>query len=413
YLVSGVASLLGALGAVAVHPTGFLGFFYHPHMLAVVHLVTLGWVGGSVLGSIHLVGPLALRMPLRAARGDHAAFLVFALGVLGMASHFWLDSPRGMVYGAAAVSLVFARAALRILPRLRRSPLPWATKLPVALSFVNVVAAAGLGIALAVNKVTPFLPVRHLEGVFAHAHLAALGFATMIVVGAGARVLPMMLPSAMPSGRGIVTSALLLQAGTLGLVVAFFREGRGTRIAGLVAAVGVAVFLGEIVGMLCRPRRAPPDRPWPDTGAALSLLAIGYLAVATLLGLWLAHCSTPETALPLVPVYGALGLLGFLAQLIVGVQQRLLPMAAWLRGYARGGYAEMPPSLQAASNRPLQLVALAAWALGVPLLAGGLAVEGAAALRWGAALLFLGTLTHAASLGLTVRRLVAAPGKRT
>src|SRR6476660_5745918 len=90
------ACLAAAFAATALDPRGVAGFFYHPRMLAVVHLVTLGWIGGSVLGSIHIVGPLALRMPLRATRGDLAGFAAFAVGMLGMVSHFWLDTPNGM-----------------------------------------------------------------------------------------------------------------------------------------------------------------------------------------------------------------------------------------------------------------------------------------------------------------------------
>ena len=100
YLATGLASLAAAFAVVAADPAGVAGFFYHPRMLAVVHLVTLGWIGGSVLGSIHIVGPLALRMPLRATRGDLAGFAAFAVGMLGMVSHFWLDTPNGMAWSS-------------------------------------------------------------------------------------------------------------------------------------------------------------------------------------------------------------------------------------------------------------------------------------------------------------------------
>ena len=33
-----------ALAALVFAPTSLVGFFYHPRMLAVVHLVTLGWI---------------------------------------------------------------------------------------------------------------------------------------------------------------------------------------------------------------------------------------------------------------------------------------------------------------------------------------------------------------------------------
>ena len=135
-----------------------------------------------MLGSIHIVGPLALRMPLRSTRGDLAGFAAFAVGMLGMVSHFWLDTPNGMAWSAGLASLAFLRATLRVLPRLARAPIPTVVKVPVGLAFANVVLAAALGVLLAVNKLAAFLPVSHLQAVLAHAHLAGLGFGTLVVI---------------------------------------------------------------------------------------------------------------------------------------------------------------------------------------------------------------------------------------
>src|SRR6185503_7843074 len=68
-LYFGVAhvALALAFAAVAADPRGVSGFFYHARMLAVVHLVTLGWITASILGSLYLVGPIALRAEFPAA----------------------------------------------------------------------------------------------------------------------------------------------------------------------------------------------------------------------------------------------------------------------------------------------------------------------------------------------------------
>jgi hypothetical protein len=374
-------------------------------MVAIVHLVTLGWIGASVLGSIHIVGPLALRMPLRATRGDYAGFACFAVGVLGMVSHFWLDSPRGMVWSAGLATGAFLGAAARVLPRLSRAPLPTAVKVPVALAFVNVGLAAGLGVVLGLNKVSPFLPVHHLQAVYAHAHLAGLGFATMIVMGAAYRLLPMMLPAAMIGGQGPLLSATLVQIGTLGLVASFFLDGLGQRASALLAAAGVLVFLFHVGTMIGRPRPAPPERPRPDFPVIQALMALANLALTTVIGLVLALSPTHDAASPLALAYGALALVGFLGQMVVAVQQRLLPLAAWLWAYAGSGYRETPPSLHAAPGRLLPGVVAAGWGLGAPLLAAALAFEWLPGLRVAALLLLGGTVIHGVGLARTLRRL--------
>jgi len=405
YLGTGLLSLIVAFGTVAADPAGIAGFFYHPRMLAVVHLLTLGWIGASVLGSIHIVGPLALRMPLRATWGDYVRFVAFAVGVLGMVSHFWLDSPRGMVWSAGLATLAFLSAAARVLPRLRRAPIPDAVKAPVALAFLNVVLAASLGVVIGLNKVSPFLPVHHLQAVLAHAHLAALGFATMLVMGVSYRLLPMMLPAAMIAGRGPLLSAWLVEVGVLGLTASFFLDGLGRRPSAALAVAGIAVFLWHVVTMLRHPRPAPPERPRPDLPVTQALVALLCLALTALLGLALAVAPTLDAASPVALAYGALGLVGFMAQMVVAVQQRLLPLAAWLWAYAGADYMKTPPSLHAAPGRLFPALTTVGWVLGAPLLAVALALEWLSGLRTGALLLLLGTLAHGLGLLRTLQRL--------
>ena len=135
YFAFAHVSLAAAFAATALDPRGVGGFFYHPRMLAVTHLVTLGWISASILGSIYIVGPLALRMPMPATRMDYAAFAAFAIGVLGMTSHFWIDSPAGMAWAAGLVALSFVHVPARALSRLRAAPVPPEVRLPVALAF--------------------------------------------------------------------------------------------------------------------------------------------------------------------------------------------------------------------------------------------------------------------------------------
>lgn len=56
--------LVAGLGSLALNPVAAAGFFRQPLTLAATHLLTLGWIGGSILGSLYIVGPLALRTPI-------------------------------------------------------------------------------------------------------------------------------------------------------------------------------------------------------------------------------------------------------------------------------------------------------------------------------------------------------------
>jgi hypothetical protein len=74
-------------------------------------------------------------------------------------------------------------------------------------------------------------------------------------------------------------------------------------------------------------------------------------------------------------VYGVLGLVGFLAQMVIGVNARLLPLFSWLTAYAGDAFRTVPPSPHAMPSRALQTWTLALWSAGVPLLAAGLSLD--------------------------------------
>ena len=411
YLAFAHACLATAMAALALTPTSLVGFFYHPRMLAVVHLVTLGWISASILGSIYIVGPLALRMPLPARRADYAAFGAFAIGVLGMASHFWLDLPAGMAWGAGLAAAAMTYVAVWGLANLWAAPVPFEAQLPVSLALANMIAAAGLGALLAVDKVTPILSVNHLDAVFAHAHLAVLGWGAMMVIGAGYRILPMILPAAMPRGASALMGPVLLEAGIVGLVAAFFAGGRGLPFAGTLAVLGIGSFLSRVSWMLRHPRPAPAELPRPDWGVGHALQALVYLVAACAIGMYLSVAERSDTTLALASAYGAVALLGFLSQIIVGVEARLLPLFGWLWGFADRDYKENPPSLHRAPLRSMQALALLLWTIGVPLLALGLASERTEIVRTGAGALFVAVVTGLSNAVVILVRLWRRPAR--
>jgi hypothetical protein len=273
------------------------------------------------------------------------------------------------------------------------------------LAFVNVLAAAALGVLLAINKVAPFLPATQLDAVLAHAHLAAIGWGAMLVFGVGYRMLPMLLPAAMPRGRWAYASTWMLEAGLAWLMVGFLRGGRGLWPAALLIAAGIAAFFSRVAWMLRNRKPAPTALRRPDWGVAHAMAAFVALAAATGLGIALAAAERSDATLAAAPAYGALGLVGFLSQVVAGVEGRMLPLFAWLWGFADRGHAELPPSLHGAPPRPLQAAAFVLWLVGVPALAVGLWRESVGLIGGGAAALLAAVLASAVTAAVMLRRL--------
>jgi len=141
------------------------------------------------------------------------------------------------------------------------------------------------------------------------------------------------------------------------------------------------------------------------------LQALAYLVLAGVFGMGLAVLPPSEATLRLAFVYGVCGLLGFLCQLILGIEARLLPLAAWLHGFAGSAYRELPPSLHTAMPLAGPAAAFALWTLGVPALACGLGQDLSAWVRVGAGALALAVIVVAASGVRALLRLRAPLGR--
>lgn len=403
YFAFAHAGLGAAFLALVVDPGVPGGFFYHPRMVALVHLLTLAWLSGSILGSFHIVGPLALRLPMPVGRADWAAFASFALGTTAMVAHFWLGTYDAMVAAALLVTAAFAWVALRVWRGLPGAVAPWPVTLHVALAFVNILAAAGLGMIIGLDKSRGFLGISPLAATYAHAHLAAIGWAAMMVVGLSYRLIPMMLPAAMPSGWPLAVSAVLIEAGLAVIVYALLAGSGWLPLGGVLVLLGLASFVTQIRRALKHRMPRPPALPRRDWSTWQTHVALLWLLVATGLGIALSIGVPGEWRTTLSWWYGGAGLLGFLAQIVVGMQGRIVPLYAWYRAFAaRSG---VPPE-RGANTLPSAAFArtiLIAWTIGVPGLIWAITAENQPAIALTASVMFAGVAANAAYLTHLVR----------
>jgi hypothetical protein len=375
YIVTAHVSLALAFLATSWNPYAIAGFFYHARMVAIVHLVTIGWIAMSILGNVYVVLPMAFGVPFPARWADYAAFAFVAIGLVGMVAHFWIVEFGGMAWSAATAACGIAYVAARVAATVRHAKVPGAVKLHIYFASANVLAAATAGVLLGFDKVHSFLPGYVLSNVFAHAHLAAIGWVCMMIMGFGYRLLPMALPASMPSGRTIMLSAVLVETGIIGLFwTLLIRSAWAPFFAGLVVA-GFGAFAVHVFWMLEEPKRPPHGRPRPDM-APVHIAAAGvWLGAACTSGLMLTVLPMSDATLRLALLYGTFGLVGCLAQIIVGFEQRILPIAA--------GYWGLKP----VAGPLRRAVAAGLWLFGVPALAGGFFLNAPQLLGTGSTLL--------------------------
>ena len=304
-----------------------------------MHLITLGCIATTCIGVFPVVLHLAMGSKVRADWRDWFLLVSVQLAATGVASHMALGTYSGVQWSALLLLVALLLQLPRFVLPVLTAKVPFAARLGNLLAWTNLLLAVCLGGALALQHSHTILPSDPLFAVFAHAHLALGGFAGTLVAAVGLRLLPMFLPALPPP-------SWLALCAVLGLGGGGFVSGLGALLSGWLdiglwlLASGAFAWLATVVVMLVRRRPpAPSSLPTMLPAHVLGLCAVLCFAASVLLG---ATLHLHWLAADWWSTYGALLLIGGFGSLVLGVGQRVWPLAK--RMHAGHGNAHQMPS---------------------------------------------------------------------
>jgi len=393
-----MAATAFVLAALALPGLGvaLAGHYYHPRLLALTHVVTLGWITLAIMGASYQLIPVVIERPLFSERLARWQLPGLAAGILGMVSHFWIGRWDGLTWAAALVGAGVLTHVINVALSVRRLARWSFTARGVALALGGLVLTVAFGVTLAITHGSRVFPGGLLGAVHAHFHLALLGWIAPMIVAVAARVYPMFLLAPEPGGWGAS-----IQLGGLGLGVPAVTAGLALGQPALVVpgAVAVVVALGvhvRWVSGFARRRK----RPTLDWGLRFVLTGTACLVLSGVLGLALALGvgSGPRAAL----AYAVLALGGWVSLTIVGMMLKIVPFLAWYRVYAPRAGREPVPTLAQLSWPAAERLAYGLLTVGTLALAATVAAGEPAAIAVAGTIVCIGALVFAAALGRTL-----------
>ncbi len=389
YLISGQIGLFLALTLALFHAEELLDFYYQGRLLAITHLITLGWITTTIMGASFLVAPLIFSTPLYSERLGRWQFPPLVIGIAIMVVHFWTGHYRGLAAGAIlvlAATILFLVNLWLTLRRISRKDvaLPY---LGAALTYLA--ATVILGNLMALDKIFDVLGGQVLATIQGHAHLAALGWVSLMILGVGHRMIPLLTALTAEEEKRSRRRFWLLNAGIIGLFLSLVTRSRWM----VPFSMVVVLAFGSAVWRLTRPWREG-KRPRLDWSTRHVLAAFGCLGVAIVLGLTLASGLLADEALAarVAVVYAFLGLIGWITFMIIGMSYRVIPLLVWLHRYSPIVHDEPVPRVGELYSERLQVWSFLLLIPGVVLAAGSLLLESVTGLRAGLLLLGGGVL---------------------
>jgi hypothetical protein len=406
YLATAATAFVAAALALPGLGGALAGHYYHPRLLALTHVVTLGWITLAIMGASYQLIPVVIERPLWSERLARWQLPWLAAGVIGMVSHFWIGTWDGLTWAAALVGAGILSHAINVGLSLRGLTGWPFTARGVALALGGLALTMAFGVTLAITHGSPVFPGGVLGAVHAHFHLALLGWIAPMIVAVAARVYPMFLLAPEPSGSGA-----WLQLGGLGLGVPAVTVGlvSGQPALVLPGAVAVAVALAVHVTWVAGFARRR-KRPTLDWGLRFVLTGTGCLVLAGALGLWLAFGVGPGPRAALA--YAVLALGGWVSLTIVGMMLKIVPFLVWYRVYAPRAGREPVPTLAQLAWPPAERLAYGCLTGGVLALAGAVVAATPAAIEAAGLAVAVGALAFAAALGRTLLHLLPGAASR-
>ncbi len=402
YWIAAQVSFLAVLFWAPFGTIGLRGSYYQGHTLAITHLLALGWITMTTMGASFQLVPVALETTLYSERMARWQFWFMLLGTVTMILHFWTLRFQGVMAGAGLIVvavLLYTINLGRTLWQLDRWDIV-ARHVVAALAYL--LATAILGSLMAVNRVVVILGGDTVRLITAHAHLAGLGWVSMMILGVGYKLIPMFSLGELDDDWITRWEFWLLNIGLVGLVAAALTARTPSLPFAVVIVAAIDLFLWKIFGALRESRR-----PRLDSGLWHAVSALIYLAIVGFIGLWLASGwgLSPRTSSRLAFGYAVLALLGWMSVMIIGMTYKILPFLVWHHRYSDFVGLRSVPTATEFVGEDLPVVGFWILHCGIPTLIIGLIFQSAPIIQVGTMFLATAGAIFAVALFLIYRHL--------
>jgi hypothetical protein len=329
FLSAPLFALLAALLALWLGPS-LLDSRWQPAVLALTHLMTLGFLGMAMVGAMMQLLPVVAASPVARPVGvARAVHLLLIPGVLMLAGGFLLGMPLpmrlAMVLLGAGFMIFIAAAGLS----LWRAPSGNPTMIGMRFAVAGLLVTVVLGLILASNYGWTWWLTRWVQLTNLHATWGLLGWVGLLVIGVSYQVVPMFqLTPAYPKPMTRWLSGMLFLLLLLGSATFLLPEGRAqaqaTRVVALLLVAAFAVFALVTLRLQLQRRRKQSD-------VTLLFWRFGMACLLLALVMGLAGQAMPAWAgaQKVNFMMAFLFIAGFAVSVVNGMLYKIVPFLIW------------------------------------------------------------------------------------
>ncbi len=391
YFIASIFEFVLLTFMMFINADSIKGFHFQSKLLGLTHIATLGWITMIIFGAMFQLVPVVLQVKLFSEKLAEAQFWIFLFGLTGMVLFFFKFDTFFLAIFASLVSLAMLIFIFNITMSIIKVKEWNITGTYIAAALVYLFFTVVAGIMMAINLYHPYFKTNHLEYLKLHAHLAFIGWVSMVIMGVSYKLIPMFSLSHGFSLKPAKWTFGFINAGLILMTVEYHLPERTIMlpIATLLIAVGNIIFLYQVY-LIMKSR----VRKILDVGLTYTMVSFGMMFIATALGVFLVfeNFLKPEYLSKLVLVYGYLILFGYFSLIIVGQMYKIVPFLVWFHKFSAKVGLEPVPMLKDMFNENYAKVEFVVMNLALTGTVAAIAFENRVAMYISTGLMFLSSL---------------------
>ena len=317
---------------IVFNPEAFTQHFFNPELLAITHLLMLGWITMIIFGALYQLLPVIMEVKLYSEPFAIASFILLGMGTILLTFAFWQFSFGGIMFVAATfVVVAVGLFVANVLFTARSSTKKAIERNFIVTSVIWLLFTVLAGLTLAINQVHPFLKTSQIELLKLHAHAGIVGWFIQLIIGVSSKLLPMFMVSHHVNTKKLTVAYYAINIGLIiGIVSLFVQLKFGIILSAIIVVPGIFSYLSFIYEAYTKRVKKQLDIGMKQTAVSFVILVIPFFLIFSLLfNLKFLNNLT----LPLSVAYGSAIVIGFITSLVMGQTYKTLPFIVWLKVY--------------------------------------------------------------------------------
>lgn len=392
YLYAGISFLVATFLLIFSTPA-FLQHYFHPHTLAITHLMALGWGTMMILGASHQLVPVLIEGKLYS---DVLAYLSFAFAAVGIPLlvigfyqfDFGWPAQTGAIFINAGIIFYLINIGISMVKSKNENVHAVFVFTGTLWLMITII----VGLFLVYNFTYNILSKDSLSYLPLHAHLGIVGWFLLLVMGVGSRLIPLFLISKYNNNKLLWWIYGLINFALISFII-FFLYIKITWLYLLpLTAIAAAIIL---FGYYCYHAYNERLRRKVDYQVRISLLSVLMMVLPLLFLLIIILCTIfSENNYHLVLTYGFCIFFGWITAIIFGMTFKTLPFIVWNKVYHdKAGLGKTPNPKELFSDKIFLWMGIF-YLAGFVLFASGVLISNETILKFASILLLITAILY-------------------